>query len=167
MRLLPYTEADLTLTAALETDPLVMRELGGPVSMSAVHQAHQGRLRDPWWFKVVEESGLAVGTIGIWEKEHLGQQIHETGWMVLPAHQGKGVASAALAILIERVRDEPRFPSMHAFPPATNAPSNGLCRKFAFTLLDQIEFEYQARSLRCNHWMLETPTASRSAFETL
>lgn len=159
MELIPYSEADLTLTEALETDPEVMRELGGPISTSAVREAHQARLRDPWWFKVVaDSSGPAVGTIGIWDTEHRGQLIHETGWMVLPAHQGRGVASAALAALIERVRDEPRFPSMHAFPPVTNAPSNALCRKFDFTFHDQIDFEYQARSLRCNHWILETPT---------
>jgi RimJ/RimL family protein N-acetyltransferase len=77
--------------------------------------------------------------------------------MVLPAFQGRGVATAALALLIARVRAEPRFKSMHAFPPVTNAPSNALCRKFDFSLLGERDFVYAGRTLHCNHWMLPTP----------
>ncbi len=76
--------------------------------------------------------------------------------MVLPAHQGRGVASAALTLLIERVMAEPRFPSIHAFPSVTNAPSNALCRKFGFVLLGQVDVVYSGRTLHCNHWSLET-----------
>jgi RimJ/RimL family protein N-acetyltransferase len=76
--------------------------------------------------------------------------------MVLPAHQGRGVASGALALLIERVEAEPRFDRIHAFPPVTNAPSNALCRKFGFTLLGPHEFVYAGRTLHCNHWALDT-----------
>jgi hypothetical protein len=34
MELRPYTDADLALTEALETDPTVMHELGGPTARS-------------------------------------------------------------------------------------------------------------------------------------
>ena len=157
MQLLPYTEADLQLTEALETDPEVMRELGGPIPRSEIPGIHRRRLGDPWWFKIaIEPDGPAAGTIGIWEKDFRGATLHETGWMVLPAFQGRGVASAALALLIERVRAEPRFDSMHAFPPVTNAPSNALCRKFGFSLLEEADFVYAGRTLHCNHWALET-----------
>ena len=47
VKLLAYTDADLRLTEALETDPGVMHELGGPIPMSAVLDAHQRRLHDP------------------------------------------------------------------------------------------------------------------------
>jgi RimJ/RimL family protein N-acetyltransferase len=152
-----YTDADLALTEALETDPEVMRELGGPIERNKLPGIHRRRLADPWWFKiVVETDGPAVGTIGVWETRHGGEMLHETGWMVLPAHQGRGIASAALTLLIARVRAEPRFPSIHAFPPVTNAPSNALCRKSGFTCLGQTDFVYSGRTLRCNHWALET-----------
>jgi RimJ/RimL family protein N-acetyltransferase len=161
VRLLPYTDADLPLTEALETDPEVMRELGGPVARSELPSIHRRRLNDPWWFKIaLEPSGEGVGTIGIWPKELGGTTIHETGWMVLPAQQGRGVASAALGLLLERVRAEPRFESVHAFPAVTNAPSNALCRKFGFSLLGAADFTYRGRTLRCHHWVLETPAAA-------
>jgi RimJ/RimL family protein N-acetyltransferase len=153
-----YTDADYWLTEALETDPDVMRELGGPIERDRMPEVHRRRLGDPWWFKIVAEpNGSAVGTIGVWETRHGGESLYETGWMVLPAHQGRGIASAALALLIERVREEPRFPSIHAFPPVTNAPSNALCRKFGFVLAEEIDFVYSGRTLRCNHWSLATP----------
>jgi RimJ/RimL family protein N-acetyltransferase len=160
VQLVPYTDADLPLTVALETDPDVMRELGGPIASSAIPAIHQRRLTDPWWLKIVPEpGGPAVGTIGIWPAEHDGDTIHETGWMVLPEFQGRGIASAALTMLIERVRAEPVFESMHAFPPVTNAPSNALCRKFGFELLGDADFVYAGRTLHCNHWALATPIA--------
>ncbi len=93
----------------------------------------------------------------MWETRHGDDDLYETGWMVLAAHQGRGIASAALTLLIERVKAEPRFPSIHASPPVTNAPSNALCRKFGFVLLGQADFVYFGRTLRCNHWSLDTP----------
>ncbi len=157
MELRRYTDADFALTEALETDPDVMRELGGPIDREKLPEIHRRRLDDPWWFTIVPEAGgPAVGTIGVWERGHGGETLHETGWMVLPAYQGRGIASAALALLIERVRAEPRFPSIHAFPPVSNAPSNALCRKSGFALLGEIDFVYAGRTLRCNHWALDT-----------
>ncbi len=160
MELLAYEHADLALTEALETDPVVMSELGGPTEPGRLIEVHQRRLREPWYLKIVpDRAGPPAGTIGIWERELDGETIHETGWMVLPEFQGRGIASAGLALLIGRVRDEPRFESMHAFPSITNAPSNALCRKFEFSLLGQRDFVYAGRTLRCSHWMLPMPTA--------
>ena len=110
MELRAYTDADFALTEALETDPAVMRQLGGPVQRERLPRVHRIRLADPWWFVITEApGGPGVGTIGIWDAEHDGEPIHETGWMVLPRHQGRGIASQALAMLVERARAEPRF----------------------------------------------------------
>ncbi|HTU96099.1 MAG TPA: GNAT family protein [Solirubrobacteraceae bacterium] len=155
MQLVSYTDADLALSEALETDPVVMRELGGPIDLAHLARVHPRRVNDPWYFTVVLEAGQPpVGTIGIWETEHDGVALHETGWMILPAFQGRGIASAALTLLIERARAAPEIPRIHAFPPTSNAPSNALCRKFAFTLLGEHAFVYAGRTLQCNHWML-------------
>jgi RimJ/RimL family protein N-acetyltransferase len=154
VKLVRYADADLQLTEALETDPEVMGELGGPIPATALPAIHERRLKDRWWLKIVQDSGAAVGMIGIWEKALDGARIHETGWMVLPAFQGRGIASEALKLLIELARVEPQFERIHAFPPVTNAPSNALCRKFGFTLHEKRDFSYAGRPLRCNHWSL-------------
>ena len=149
MELEAYTDRDLWLTEALETDPEMMRELGGPIERERLPDIHRRRVADPWWFKIAAEpGGPALGTIGVWETRHGDETLYETGWMVLSAHQGRGIASAALTVLIERVRAEARIPSMHAFPAVTNAPSNALCRKFGFVLLRGADFVYAGRSCR-------------------
>ena len=125
IELAEYTDADIALSEALEMDPDVMRHLGGPIDRERLARVHKRRLGDPWYFKVTVD-GEPAGAIGVWETSHGDERIHETGWMVLPAHQRKGVASAALAQLIDRVRAEPRFERIHAFPPVSNAPSNAL-----------------------------------------
>jgi RimJ/RimL family protein N-acetyltransferase len=154
VELAPYTDAHLELSIALETDPVVMKELGGPISRERVQKVHPRRVDDPWYLTIVPEpSGPSVGTIGIWSTEHDGATIFETGWMLLPAYQGRGLASAALRELIARASADGRFPAMHAFPPVTSAPSNALCRKFDFELRGRHEFVYADRPLQCNHWV--------------
>jgi RimJ/RimL family protein N-acetyltransferase len=95
-----------------------------------------------------------VGSVMIWHSEHEGQPISEAGWMILPEHQGRGHASAAVGLLLERARADGRWGDIHAFPGATNAPSNALCRKFGFELIEQVDIDYAGRPLRCNHWVL-------------
>jgi RimJ/RimL family protein N-acetyltransferase len=154
--LVPYEDADFALIEALETDPKMMHELGGPIDRVRLREVHQRRLNEPWYYKIVPDPGRPpAGTIGIWETELDGQTIHETGWMVLRAFQGRGIATDALRLLLERVRGERRVESIHAFPPVTNAPSNALCTKFGFSLLRHRDFVYAGRTLHCNHWVLQ------------
>jgi RimJ/RimL family protein N-acetyltransferase len=160
MELVTYTEADIALTEAIETDPAMMAELGGPVpaeSIPAVHSRRVGGIANgDWWLKIVPEpGGPAAGTIGIWPREWEGEEIFEAGWMVLPAFQGRGIAGQALALLIERARTEPRFRSLHAFPGVTNQASNALCRRAGFELIAESQGEYAGRPFRVNHWRLE------------
>jgi RimJ/RimL family protein N-acetyltransferase len=143
VQLRPYAEDDIWLTSELETDPDVMGELGGPQPREEIPKTHARRLRTvaggDWWLVIETEPGVAVGTIGVWPTAQDGVDIHEVGWMVLPRFQRRGIASAALAELIERSRSERRITSLHAFPGATNVASNALCRKAGFTWLDERE----------------------------
>lgn len=161
MELVQATPDDLWLTLALETDPRVMAELGGPWPEEKIPQTHARRMasiaeKGTWWFKVVPEpNGSAVGTIGLWASEIEGEPLSETGWMILPEHQGRGYASAALALLLERARQDPtRWGDIHAFPGVTNVPSNALCRKFGFEIIGTLTADYSGRTFECNHWVL-------------
>jgi RimJ/RimL family protein N-acetyltransferase len=149
----------LALTEAMETDPVVMHELGGAVPREEIPTLHRRRLdtvaSDPWWFVIVADDDESAGEIGIWETEHDGCVVHETGWMLLAAFHGRGLASAALAQLLDRARDEPRFEQLHAWPGVSNAASNALCRKFGFALLGEEDGGYRGARLRVNHWVLD------------
>jgi RimJ/RimL family protein N-acetyltransferase len=164
--LVPYDEGDLWLTEALEMDPEVMRELGGPRPKEELATVHERRATgtidgEVWWLKIIPGSGdEPAGTIGIWATEFEGTDVYETGWMLLPAYQGRGIASEALAMLLDRARTSGRFDSIHAFPGVSNGPSNALCRKFGFELVGESEVKFRDRPLRVNHWVLVLRTSS-------
>jgi RimJ/RimL family protein N-acetyltransferase len=167
MELVPYTDADYWLTEALETDPVVMGELGGPwprEDIPGIHRRRMDAIRNgTWWFTMVPDPEMPpVGHLGIFHSDWQGQRISEAGWAVLPAYQGRGYASAALELLLDRAAADGRWGTIHAMPGVTNGPSNALCRKFGFRLVGEETVDYRGRPLRCNHWVREEIDASTS-----
>jgi len=159
-----YGEEDLALTEALECDPEVMRELGGPVPREDIPRVHRMRVEtaanEGWYFAIIPEpGGPAAGEIGIFGREHDGGTIDELGWMVLPSFQGRGIATDALGLLLERARAAGRFDRLHAYPGVTNGPSNALCRRFGFELIEEFEVKFRDRPLRVNHWVVDVSTS--------
>lgn len=159
MDLVPYGDDDMWLVEAVETDPTMMKELGGPMPKEEVPRIHARRLgaiaRGAWYYKVVDDEGATAGAIGIWRTTWQRTEISESGWTILPAFQGRGVATEALRLLLGRARDDGRWGPIHAFPAVTNAPSNALCRKLGFRLVEGCDVDYAGRNLHCNHWVLD------------
>ena len=158
--LVPWAEEDLPLMQMLLGDPEVMAHLGGPESPEKILVRHRRYLElseTDFMFKIASEPGAeALGSIGFWEKEWRGGRVYETGWMVLPAYQGRGIATRAAALVIERARQEGRYRFLHAFPSVSNPASNGICRKLGFSLLEACDFEYPLGSfMQVNDWRLE------------
>jgi RimJ/RimL family protein N-acetyltransferase len=110
-------------------------------------------------FKIVEAAtGESVGSIGYWDRESQEGQVYETGWAVLPAFQGRGIATLATAQLIELLRAARERRYLYAYPSEDNAPSNAICRKLGFELVNVTEYEYPKDSgniMRCNDWRLD------------
>jgi len=162
MRLRLYGDEDLWLTEALETDPEVMAHLGGAMPREQIPAIHERRAKgtaEEGGFYVIipdEESG-AVGTVGIWTTQWDGETVHETGWMLLPAFQGRGIASRALAMVLDEAKAEGTVDAVHAWPSASNPGSNALCRKFGFELLGECDVAY-AGPIHANHWRLDMTT---------
>lgn len=161
LRLEPWGAGDLPLLRRTLGDAEMTRYLGGPESKEKLveRQRRFERLADSGagrMFKIVDEaSGEPVGSVGYWQREWRGEQVYETGWMVLPEFQGRGIAAGATRLAIEKARADGAR-SIHAFPSVENAPSNAICQKLGFTLEEELEFEYPPGSLmRCNDWRLE------------
>lgn len=161
MRLRDYSDEDLWLTRALETDPEVMRDLGGPTPTEKVSQHHARRLKSTlagtvWYFTIrPDESTGPVGTIGVWESDWKGAKINEMGWMILPAFQGRGLATQAGRLVLERARVERRWNTIHAFPYASNAASNAICRKLGFALVGEVEIAYNGPLHKAHDWKID------------
>jgi RimJ/RimL family protein N-acetyltransferase len=108
-------------------------------------------------FKIVlQATGEAVGSVGYWENSWREEDIYETGWLVLTAFQGRGIATAATAQAIDHARADGKHRFLHAFPAVENGPSNAICRKLGFTLIDSFESEYpKDHFMQCNDWQLD------------
>lgn len=163
VRLEPWGEGDLLLLQKCLGDPAMMEHLGGPESPEQIVERQRRYERLPGigegrMCKIVEAAtGESVGSVGYWERETSEGPVYETGWLVLPAFQGRGIATSATAQVIERARAEGRHRFLYAYPSVDNAPSNAICRKLGFTLIRVSEYEYPKDSgniLRCNDWRL-------------
>jgi RimJ/RimL family protein N-acetyltransferase len=156
----PWGSGDLPLLERLMGDPHMTEHLGGPESPDKLRE-RQGRYErlesGDCMFKIVDVvSGVGVGSVGFWTKEWRDEQAYEIGWMVVPEFQGRGIAAAATAQAIELARRDDKHRFMHAFPDVDNAPSNAICRKLGFELLEACEFEFpKGHLMTCNDWRLD------------
>jgi RimJ/RimL family protein N-acetyltransferase len=156
----PWEAGDEPLLHRLLGDPAMMEHLGGAESAEKIAERHERYVRMPEgeaMFKIVNDAGEPVGSVGYWEKDHRDERVYETGWFVLPEFQGQGIAAAATKQAIERAAAERRNRFLHAFPNVTNPASNAICRKLGFELVEEaMEFEYpKGHLMRCNDWRLE------------
>ena len=158
----PWSEGDLPLLERLRGDPAMNVYLGGPEPPEKIRERQERYFRssqtgvNPMFVIVVGAEKTPVGSIGYWIKEHQGEQILETGWSVLPEFQGRGIATQAATIVVERIRAQEKHRSLHAFPSVENAASNAICRKVGFVLQGEVDFEFPpGHWMRCNDWHLE------------
>ena len=161
-RIEPWGAGDLPLLHRLLGDPAMTEHLGGPETPEKIEERHERYLRGETgrveMFKVVDEEGTPVGSVGYWERDEDDEKVYETGWMVLPEFQGRGIATRATELVIERVRAEGDHQWLYAYPGVDNHPSNAICRKLGFELVEVEEFEYPKGSgniMRCNDWRLD------------
>jgi len=157
MNLRPLSRADLSLYQRIYTDPQMWTELGGVPELDLPTKLERDvasmEADRHWVLVIVTEEGTAAGTVSLWSHDWNGETIEEIGWMVLPEHQRRGLASVAVAEVLRRADETARWRVLHAFPATTNAPSNALCRRHGFLLRDPIDYSYRERTLRVNHWV--------------
>lgn len=154
IRLEPWTAGDLGLLEQLNSEEMT-EHLGGPESPAKLAERLTRYQRIPSMFKIVCD-GQGVGSVGYWEREWRGEEVYETGWMVIPAFQGRGIARAATAQAIALARAANARRHLHAFPSTDNPPSNAICARLGFELIGECDFEYPPGHLmRCNDWRLD------------
>ncbi|MCK6079736.1 GNAT family N-acetyltransferase [Microbacterium sp. EYE_5] len=124
-----------SLLAQLNT-PEMTAHLGGPETEAQLDDRQERYLRTwddrPGAMYRIDVDGRAAGGIGYWPVDEGGVPAFETGWSVLPEFQGRGVATAALRLVIAEVRRDGSRELLMAYPGVDNAPSNALCARAGF-----------------------------------
>jgi len=163
MELRPLTRNDLGLYERIYTDPRMWLELGGvrEQDMAAKLERDVASVEADrhWVLVIVTDDDTTAGTVSLWDHEWEGETIDEIGWMVLPEHQGRGLAGAGVSEALRRADEALRWRVLHAFPATTNAPSNALCRRHGFALHGVIDYTFREQTLRVNHWVRDTLVA--------
>jgi RimJ/RimL family protein N-acetyltransferase len=171
MQLLNISLDDLPLYESVHCDERMMAQLGGAWPKGRMPEKLRRDVASiengsAWVFKIIPEdnAGHAAGTVCLWENSWRGESINEIGWMILPQFQGQGLATKAVRAMLDRARLEKRWgDAIHAFPATANAPSNAICQKMRFSLIEECDLEYAGHLLRCNHWRLDLPQSDIAA----
>jgi RimJ/RimL family protein N-acetyltransferase len=145
LELLPWTDAGVELLKACNT-PEQTEYLGGPESEAKLadrqaryltyHQLGEGEMM------MIAHDGEIVGSVGYWETEWKGEAAYETGWAILPAHQGRGLGASGTRAMMERLKPVAKYRYVFAYPTPENPGSNGICHKLGFELIGVEEAEY-------------------------
>jgi RimJ/RimL family protein N-acetyltransferase len=160
----PYAEGDMWVLEKTLGDPTQMVHLNGPESSEKLQKRHKlflamsaDQKAGCMYTVTMGPENAPVGNVGYWEVDQDGQKGWETGWFVLPEFQGKGIATAAIRMLVSKVAKLDRR-YIFAYPSVDNAPSNAICRKLGFVLTKEVDSEYppeSGKALRVNIWRLD------------
>lgn len=170
MRLRDVELIDVDIYVRMRCDPVMMAELGGPLPREGIEAKVRRDVESAAtgleWIKMIvpdEDAPEAVaGTVVLWSHKEEGEDepVSETGWMVLPEFQGRGIAKRAERELLRLAHADGRWGLVHAFPGVTNGPSNGICRSLGFRLVETRDVAFAGRSLHTNHWVVDPATVA-------
>jgi RimJ/RimL family protein N-acetyltransferase len=165
VRIREVRSSDLDLYLALRGDAGTMRDLGGPQPADRISGSHAREVAEVAagraWIVVAEvrtEDGWQpAGNVSLVRHTAPEGTTSELGWMVLPAHRGRGVAGAAVRLLLGLPGAASAWGAVEAFPSTTNAASNRLCAGLGFLDLGEVELEFAGQRFTCTRWRLEPP----------
>ena len=126
VRLRPVEDSDITVFFAHESDPQAAEMAAFPARDWDRFAAHWARLRsdDSLFVRTIVADGVVAGNIGSWPDE--GQQL--LGYWIGREWWGRGVATQALALLVDELSTRP----LHAHVAAHNVGSIRVLEKCGF-----------------------------------
>jgi RimJ/RimL family protein N-acetyltransferase len=133
MNKIPKSQAKLKFFEVWESNFVFLTYLGNPFSTLDIITSEP-----------IKEK---IGWIGYWELKLEHETSWEIGWSVLPEHQGKGFATAAIKQLLKKLSQERNYQYVYAHPSVENGPSNAICRKTGFEKIKEEEVEYPKGSM--------------------
>ena len=163
VHLAPYTDADRPLTVALETNPVVKRDLGGVLDAEEAERIHRERLErmgkgELFYTVRIGDDPEPVGIVAVFRTPFEGAEVNEIGIMILPGRTGRGgrgVGMEALRRLAEHARAELGPTRLHGFTSVDNDVINLIGARLGWTNIGQADLDYEGRPMRCNHWILD------------
>jgi RimJ/RimL family protein N-acetyltransferase len=149
---------DEAFLAGLDTDPEVMRYIGGPLEeedafrfAGVMVQGQEFRWRWGRWIVEDKASGERLGWMELFKLSLRHSDVLQLGYQFAPAHWGQGYASESLQLLIEYCFGPLEFPELHALIHPENERSRRLLAKFGF---QKIGKRMDGHEILCDHLRL-------------
>ena len=118
MRLRNVSPADVDAYVRMRCDPAMTADLGGPQRAedmpAKVRRDVAEVLADRSWIVMIiddDDPTSVAGTVTLWFQSDHGPHYAESGWMVLPEFQGRGLAKAAVREVLRRAARDGRWGS--------------------------------------------------------
>lgn len=160
VRIRPWSDQNLDLLRQ-SNSPGMTAYLGGPETDDAVVARHS-RYLSMWhagearMFAIVDgATEEEFGACGWWHTTWHGDDVCEAGWSVIPGAQGRGVATAAVRLLVADARLHGERHLLTAFPSVKNDASNRLCAAAGFSQRGVEEFPFRGTMLTVNAWVID------------
>ena len=162
-RLRDVTVGDLDAYLRMRSDPTMMTHLGGPIAAERVEESlrreiaetEAGRARISMVDVRVGDEWRTAGTITLVPDDAPGSA--EVGWMILPEHQGKGIATWAVAETLKRAVADGPWSEIHAYPSRGNGASNAICLNLGFRNVGRRTIEFNGQRFDTNNWVVRVP----------
>jgi RimJ/RimL family protein N-acetyltransferase len=147
LRLRRWRDEDLPALARWNADPVVMRHMGrGPMTLEESAAALE-RYRRHWdeygfgiWAAELLETGELVGRVGL-SYHRAWPTDPELGWLIDPAHVGRGLATEGGAAGVEHGFGVLGVSRLVSICTEENVESRRVMEKLGFRLHEQVPFE--------------------------
>lgn len=152
---------DIKLYESMFCDDDHMKDLGGSQPKEKIPEILQKQINcnemKNGIVKKIIINNESIGTICVWENKYKDENISEFGWGIAKAYKGIGYGTKAVVAMIDHCRStaDPRWKFIHAFTKITNVPSNSICKRLGFKLIEEVEIDYDGSKLLSYHWLID------------
>jgi RimJ/RimL family protein N-acetyltransferase len=153
LRLRRWRDEDLPTLARWNADPVVMEHMGRGPMTAEESAAALDRYRRHWdehgfglWAVELRATGELVGRIGL-SYHRAWPDDPELGWLIDPAHTGRGLATEGGAACVEYGFDTLGAQRLVSICTEENAQSRRVMAKLGFRLHEQVPFDERGITL--------------------
>lgn len=160
LRLEPFADTHFDGLLALNSDPEVMRHVGGTVDTADDVRAAIARVQArwasqgfSWWAFLLAEADTVIGAGCIQHIEHDPAQPLEIDWRLRPDHWGQGLATEAARAMADFAFTTLKAPCLYGVAHPDNAASIRVMRRLGM----RDEGTARHYDIDCAVWRLDAP----------
>ncbi|EHF4996613.1 GNAT family N-acetyltransferase [Enterobacter hormaechei] len=153
LNLTPFEPSDWAFFRSLREDPAIMRYMAAITPEKETRRVFAARLMAEHVFVIrLHNDVTPLGDIGL-QISAANREEADIGYTVVPAAQGKGIASEALHAVCEYAFNQTGVKAINAYVLADNVGSVRVLEKAGFVRTQVLEKAYEINGVRYDDWV--------------